>query len=108
MKLFLTILILSFIAGFMLPWWFMAVIAFLAAIIMGKKAGNSFGMSFLAVATAWILLTLIKTLPNDNMLATRVATLVHLPGWAFLLLVTAIIGGLVGGLAGMSGALLKA
>jgi hypothetical protein len=41
------------------------------------------------------------------MLATRVAHLVHLPTWGWLLAVTALIGGLVGGMAAMSGVLLK-
>jgi MFS family permease len=105
--LFLIILLLSIVAGFILPWWFIAVIAFAAAIMLGKKPGYSFWMGFLAVMVAWALLALIKTLPNDNMLASRVATLVHLPNWFFLLLISAIIGGLVGGMAALSGALIR-
>lgn len=105
--LFLIIFILCFIAGFILPWWIIALIAFLAAFFSGRTPVKSFGAGFLAVATAWVILALIKSIPNENVLAGRVATLFHLPGWLWLVFVTAIIGGLAGGLAGLSGALFR-
>lgn len=105
--LFLIIFILSLLAGFILPWWMIAIIAFFAAFFMGKTPGKSFGAGFLAIATAWIILMLIKSIPNENVLANRVSALFHLPGWIWIVLVTAIIGGLVGGFAAMSGFLFK-
>lgn len=105
--LLLIIFILSLLAGFILPWWVIAVIAFFAAFFMGKTSGKSFGSGFLAVAVAWIILMLIRSIPNGNVLAGRVSALFHLPGWIWIVLVTAIIGGLVGGLAAMSGFLFK-
>ena len=41
------------------------------------------------------------------MLARRVAVMFHLPHWILLLFMTALIGGFVGGLASLSGMLLK-
>lgn len=105
--LFLIILILSLLAGFVLPWWAVAIIAFLAALFLGKTSGRSFWMGFSATAIAWIILALCKSIPNENVLAGRVATLFQLPNWILILLVTAIIGGLVGGLAALSGQLFK-
>ncbi|HWD89520.1 MAG TPA: hypothetical protein VG367_15420 [Mucilaginibacter sp.] len=105
--LFLIILILSFICNYFLPWWFVAVIAFLAALATGKKPGRSFLAGFLAVFIAWAILALLKSIPNDNILATRVAHLMQLPNWIALLIAAGIIGGLVGGMAALSGALIR-
>lgn len=105
--LFLVILILSFICSYFLPWWFMAVVGFVAAYFFGKKPGKAFLSGFLAVFFAWSLLALFKSIPNDNILATRVAHLMQLPNWILLLIVTGITGGLVGGMAALSGALTR-
>lgn len=106
MLLFPIILTLAFISGFFLPWWFVAVIAFAAALFV-KTTGNVFWTGFAGVGLAWLALALLKTLPNDNILATRVAALFQLPGWIYILIITVIIGGVVGGLAALSGALVR-
>ena len=105
--LFLIILILTFICSYFFQWWMIAVIAFTAAILVGNKPGKAFLAGFGGVFIAWTILALMKSLPNDNMLATRVASLFQLPNWLLLLIVTAFIGGLVGGMAAVSGALIK-
>jgi hypothetical protein len=105
--LFLVILILSFAVSYFLPWWIAAVIAFLAAFILGKTSVRSFWSGFAALFVSWAAIALIKTTPNDNMLASRVAHLLQLPDWIWLLLVTALVGGLVGGMSALSGVLLK-
>jgi hypothetical protein len=105
--LFLVILILSFFSSYFLPWWFVAVIAFVAALFIGKKPWQAFMAGFLSVFLAWTVLALLKTLPNDNILATRVAHLMQLPGWIWLLMVTGLIGGLLGGMSALSGSLIS-
>ena len=70
--LFLVILVLSFICGFFLPWWVIALIAFIAAYFLGKTSGQSFWSGFGSVFIAWSILILLKTIPNDNILANRV------------------------------------
>jgi len=105
--LFLIILILSLIAGFITPWWAAAIIAFVAALYAGKKPGQAFLSGFFAVFIVWVVLALFKSVPNNHVLASRVAVLFHLPGWSILLIMTAIIGGLVGGMCAMSGVFVK-
>jgi len=105
--LFIIILILTLIAGFITPWWVAAIIAFVAGVYAGRKPGRSFWAGFFAVCIAWVVLMLVKSLPNNHVLASRVAVMLHLPGWTVLIIVTAIIGGLVGGMAAMSGVLVK-
>ncbi len=105
--LFLIIFILTFAAGYVFTWWAGAIIAFVAAFYAGRKPAQSFWSGFGAVAFSWIALALLKTIPNDHILADRVAKMVHLPNWILLLLITAIIGGIVGGMASLSGFLVQ-
>ena len=105
--LFLIILILSFAAAYFLPWWTVAIIAFLAAFFVGKTTRGSFWSGFGGVFFVWAILVLFKSIPNNNMLAARVSKLFHLPHWILILLVTAIVGGLVGGLSALSGIMVK-
>jgi hypothetical protein len=77
-------------------------------IFLGKASGHAFWSGFGALALAWLALALLKSLPNENILATRVAHLFQLPHWGLLLLlVTVLIGGLIGGMSAMSGFLVK-
>jgi hypothetical protein len=105
--LFFIILILTFAAGYVLPWWLAAIIAFGATLYAGKTAGQAFWSGFGAVFIVWVLLAMFKSVPNNYMLATRVATLFHLPHWILLLALTALIGGIVGGLSALSGLLVR-
>jgi hypothetical protein len=105
--LFIIILILSLIAGFITPWWAVAIIAFVAALYAGKKPAQAFWSGFAAVFVVWTVLALFKSVPNHHILAARVAVLFHLPHWSLLLLITALIGGLVGGLSALSGFLVR-
>jgi len=105
--LFLIILILSFASGYFLPWWVVAIAAFVASFLIGKTSRQSFWSGFSAVFIVWTVLALFKSIPNDHILAKRVATLFHLPNWLLLLFITALIGGLVGGMSALSGVLLK-
>src|SRR3569623_3691394 len=106
--LFLIILILSFISSFFLPWWAAAAIAFLAAMFIGKTSAKAFLSGFGAIFVLWVILALIKSIPNDNILASRVIQLFPLPHqWILLLLITALLGGLVGGMAALSGLLTR-
>ncbi len=105
--LFIIILILSFASGYFLPWWAVTIAAFISAFFIGKTSGQSFWSGFTAVFISWIILALFKSLPNDNLLAKRVAVLFQLPNWLLLLLITGITGGLVGGIAALSGVVVK-
>jgi hypothetical protein len=105
--LFIIILILSLIAGFITPWWVAAIIAFVTALYAGKKPAQAFWSGFAAVFIVWVVLALFKSVPNNHVLASRVAVLFHLPGWTILLILTSLIGGLVGGMSALSGVLVR-
>ncbi|MGZ3872974.1 MAG: hypothetical protein ACXVJD_08645 [Mucilaginibacter sp.] len=105
--LFFIILILTFASGYFLPWWVVAIAAFIPALFVGTTPARSFWAGFAGVFIVWTVLALFKSIPNNHILAARVAALFHLPNWILLLLVTALIGGIVGGMSALSGVLLK-
>ena len=105
--LFPIILLLAFVSGYLLPWWAACILAFAAALFFGKTSGQAFWSGFAGLALAWVALALLKSFPNEHILATRVAHLFHLPNWLLLLAVTALIGGLAGGMSALSGLLVK-
>ncbi|WP_345955373.1 hypothetical protein [Mucilaginibacter sp. PAMB04168] len=105
--LFIIIFVLSLATSYILPWWAVAIIAFAATVYAGYRPAQAFASGFGAVFCVWVLLALFKSVPNNHMLANRVAALMGLPHWMILLLATAFIGGLVGGLAALSGFYVK-
>jgi len=106
--LFLIILILSFASGYFLPWWVVAIAASLAAFFVGKTPARAFWSGFAAVFIGWTVLALFKSIPNNHILAGRVVQLFPIPhSWVLLLFITALIGGLVGGMASLSGLYIK-
>ena len=101
------IILLSALAEYFLPWWSVAVVAFLVSAFIAQKPGKAFLAGFSGIAIFWLLACLVKDMANDHILSTRMAALFHLPNYGLFIVVTVFIGGLVGGLAAWSGALLR-
>ncbi len=103
----LLILITSLVLQLFLPWWVIAPVAFGFALWKSPKAGKAFGSGFLAIFLLWVSLALLKTLPNENILANKVAGMFMLPGlrfnWLIIVFLTGLIGGFVAGLAALTG-----
>lgn len=100
---FIVILIASFLLQMVLPWWVVIVIAFATCGIIGKTGKISFWQPFLAILTLWIAMALFKSLPNHNVLATRVAEMLSVKLWPIVLVVTGLLGGLAAGISGYCG-----
>jgi len=99
----------AFIAGLYLPWWSIAIAALIVAVLVHQKAGKAFIAGFLGIFLLWGALAWWINMKNEGILATKIASVLPLGGSATLLiLVTACIGGLVAGLAAMSGSYLRA
>lgn len=104
LQLFL-IIILAHILELFLPWYYIAVAAFLGGYTLKSKA--NFIAGFLAIALLWSLKAWWIDTSSPSDLAQRVANILLVKQTVFLYLLTALIGGLVGGFAALSGALLK-
>ena len=104
---FFLIFVFSLITQFFLPWWIIGPVAFVIAAWKSLTGRQAFLAGFLAIFTLWVVVALFKTLPNDNILANRVAQMFMLPplkfNWIVMLLITGLTGGIAGGLAALSG-----
>lgn len=100
---FLIILIASFLLQFVLPWWVIVIISFATCGLIGKTAKVSFWHPFLAITLVWTGMALFKSLPNHNLLATRVADMLHVHFWWLSLVISVLLGALVAAISGYCG-----
>jgi hypothetical protein len=106
--LLLLILVLAAVAQLFLPWWVIAPLCFLLAAWSGASGGRAFGAGFLGIGIGWLLLAGWQQATSASLLSHRVAVLLPLGGQGWLLvLVTAVVGGLVGGVAALAGSWLR-
>ena len=104
---FLTAL-LAFISGLFLPWWGMAITSLLVAVLIHQKAGKAFLAGLLGVFLLWAGLAWWIDMKNNGVLSTKIASILPLGGNSLVLVaVTGLIGGLVAGLAALSGSFLR-
>ena len=83
--------------------------AFIVALLVHQKAGMAFAAAFLAMLLLWGGLALWINVNNENILSLKIAELLGIGNNTFLLvLITGLIGGLVAGLAAMSGSFMRA
>jgi hypothetical protein len=111
MKFLLSLLltaVLAFLAGLILPWWSIALIAFIVALVIPQHTGLGFLSGFLGIFLLWGVLAFWTDAQNNSLLSKKIATLFPLGGSVMLLiLVTALVGALVGGFAAMAGSSLR-
>ena len=91
----------------MLPWWGIAITGLILGFQMKPTSGKAFGIGFLALFLLWSGQALYTHLANDGILSTRIAEMLGVGSPLLVVLITGILGGLVSGLAVLSGALLK-
>lgn len=111
MKFFAALILtalLAYIAGIYLPWWSIAIASFAVAVLVHQKAGKAFLAGFLGVFLLWAGLAFWIDQQNEGILSKRIASLLPLHGNTILLIaVTGLVGGLVAGLAALSGSYLR-
>ncbi len=107
MLLSLAILVFAFLLNLFLPWWSIALPGLLFGYLFNKEGGSSFGWGFLALFILWGGQALYIHFANDAILSTRIAEMLQVGSPLVVVLVTAIIGGIVSGLATLTGAVLK-
>jgi hypothetical protein len=100
------IFLMSWLLQAFLPWWTMAIGAFAVGFVFANSGWRSFFAGLLGVGLLWFGMSLYIDISTQSQLAERVARL--FPGKAvpLLYLFTALVGGLVGGLASLTGSIL--
>jgi hypothetical protein len=106
-SLILTIL-LSFAACLFLPWWSIAIAAFIVAALIPQKPFKAFLTAFIALFLLWGGLSFWMSNNNDHILAHKVSQLIlKMDNPYLLILATALIGALVAGFAALAGSYLR-
>ena len=104
----LLIALLSFIGGLFLPWWTIAVAAFIVSALIPQQPLTAFFAGFLALFLLWGGMALGIDVANGSILSTRVAGILPLHDSSLaLVLVTGLIGALVGGGGSLTAAYLQ-
>lgn len=100
--------LLSFIAGLYLPWWSIAMAAFIVALMVYQRAGIAFLAAFWGLFLLWSSLSFWIDSENESILSARIGELLGIGNNSFLLvIITGAIGGLVAGFSAMSGSFLR-
>ncbi len=108
---FFLVILLSYTAylySSIVPWWGFAIGAFLAGVLVPQKASLSWLSGFTGLFCCWAVLAWYMSGQNNDIMAIKMAQVLPLKGSSLLLiLVTALVGAIVGGFASLSGAYLR-
>nr|WP_226904962.1 hypothetical protein [Pedobacter schmidteae] len=103
MMVFIVIVILSFLLQMVLPWWIIVIICFATCGLIGKTGKIALWSPFFAILLLWTGMALFKSLPNNNVLATRVAEMFGVQAWWLILILTTLLGAFVAAISGYCG-----
>jgi uncharacterized membrane protein len=101
-KIFLTALAAYFVANYF-PWWSVAIVAFIISAIIQEKNISSFFNGFLSIGFLWLGMAIFSHQQSDGILTDKIGQLLSLPDSALLFVAVFLVGGLVGGMAGLLG-----
>lgn len=104
MILLILLIITAYLVNLVLPWWGIAITGLVLGFQIKPKSGKAFGVGFLALFLLWGGQALYIHLVNDGILSSRIAEMLGVGSPILVILITGIIGGLVSGLAVLSGA----
>ena len=104
----LLIALLSFVCCLYLPWWSVAIAAFIVTAFINQRSWKAFLTGFIAVFLLWGMLTWYISSRNEHLLAHKVSlVMLKSDNVPFLILLTALIGGIIGGLGALTGSFMK-
>lgn len=107
MNLIIIILVTAILQYFG-PWWTVVVAPFL--VLLWRPTASSFHaflVGFAAIALLWFGYGLYQHSSTGGAMSNRIAQIFSLPNGIILLIVTTLVGGLVGGFAALSGCLVR-
>ena len=105
------IAVLSFILTLFLPWYGVAIAAFITGLVFSNKPGNNYLAGFLGVGLFWLAYALFLDIQNQHILSSKIANLfsdnlgIDITS-GVLVMVTTFLGALLGALSCMAGAMI--
>ena len=111
MKFFVSVLLvalLSVAACLYLPWWVIAIVAFIVAVAIPQHPARSFLAGFIALFLFWGSLAWYISSNNNYILAHKISLLIlKMENPALLIVVTAFIGAVVAGFGSLAGSYVR-
>ncbi len=100
--------LLGFVACLYLPWWSIAITAFIIAALIPQRPVKAFLTGFIALFLLWGGLSFWISNNNEHILAHKISLLIlKMDNPYLLILTTALIGALVAGFAALTGSFLR-
>ena len=96
------IALLALVAQTFLPWWSVALTSFVGGAVIYTRGIRPFIAGFIAIFLLWGIKAYLIDMANEQILSTRISQLFSVTP-NLLILITAAVGGLVGGFASLSG-----
>lgn len=93
----------SFWAERVFPWWSAVMCAALVSALIPTKGRTAFLSGFAGVGLLWLLCAFIFSYQTDFILTERVARLFSVDSPVLIILITALVGAVAGGMGALSG-----
>lgn len=106
-KPFIVVFLLSLISGFFLPWWTIAIAAFIVGFYLTTSTSIAFFSAFLSLLLLWSGFALFLDVQNQSILSTKVAQLFSLPHPLLIVFISGFIAGIVAGFTSLTGFLMR-
>ncbi len=95
--------ILTYVFEQFLPWWSLAIAAFLGGMIINTRGLNAFLAGALGVGLVWLWIAWRIDYQTDSILTIKIARILQLENKNLLLAITVLLGSLVGAFAAWTG-----
>ena len=106
MKIFIYSLIIALL-GFLLrnivPWWSIVIIAAIVGAFTNFSSISAFFMGFVGAALLWGVYVLLVNTQNESVMALKMGQLLGDTSPLVLILITTLLGGLLGGMGALTG-----
>ncbi len=100
---FIFVIAFSYASQFILPWWGVMIGSALATLLVYNKGLSSFIAGFIGLGGLWFYLAYSIDTANKSLLSGKVAALFGLDSGFQLVLVTALLGAIIGGFSALTG-----
>ena len=100
--------LLSYIAEHFLPWWAIGICAAIIAMGLNLNKITAFLGGFTSISLLWMITATSIDVHTNSILSTKIAPLLGFKSSTLLILLTGLVGGIVGGLGALSGQQLRA
>lgn len=103
MRNFILLFFSFWIVTLFLPWWTLLIPAVILGATLFKSAVSAFFTGFLSLFAAWLVQVLYIYIANESILSGRIAEMLGVGQSWIVILITALIGGVIGGMGTLLG-----